>query len=140
VCCIVCCRAESESVCEEMIPPFIYIHIWQRERYSETDQEGDRRERENERGVVRDLRPFSEGGATQHADNLPSFAEGGKGNVLPGGKPRQTRRQPSLICRGWSGRRSSRGEDTSNTPTTFPHLQRVVRATFFPGGRYVKTL
>jgi len=30
-----------------------------------------------------------------------------------------------------------RGEKL-NTLTTFPHLQRVVRATFFPGGSYVK--
>ena len=30
-----------------------------------------------------------------------------------------------------------RGEQL-NTLITFPHLQRVVRATFFPGGSYVK--
>jgi len=46
-------NAESESVCEEMIPPFKYRHIWQRERHSEKDKERDRREREKERGVVR---------------------------------------------------------------------------------------
>ena len=46
-------NAESESVCEEMIPPFKYRHIWQRERHSEKDKERDRREREKARGVVR---------------------------------------------------------------------------------------
>ena len=43
-------NAERESVREEFL--YTYIHIWQRERHSETDQEGDRRETQKERGVV----------------------------------------------------------------------------------------